>query len=73
MGRPARALWRWLSVPVGPYRCGSCDKPLRRLESTDLSPGAVRAHRLTGTLGGLLAAGYVCDGRTRHGCWILME
>jgi hypothetical protein len=69
----ARAVWRWLSALVGPYRCESCDKPLRRLESTDLSPVAVRTHRLAGTLGGLLAAGYVCDDCTRPGGWVLIE
>jgi hypothetical protein len=69
----ARAVWRRLTAFVGPYRCGSCDKPLRRLESIDLSPEAARAYRLAGTLGGLLAAGYVCDDCTRPGGWVLIE
>jgi hypothetical protein len=69
----ARAAWRRLISLVGPYRCGACDRPLRRLGSSDLSPEAVRAHRLAGTLGGLLAAAYVCDDCTRPGGWVLIE
>lgn len=68
-----RAVWRRVVSLVGPYRCGSCGKPLRRLRSTDLSPEAVRARRLGGTLGGLLAAGYVCDDCTKPGGWVLIE
>jgi hypothetical protein len=39
----------------------------------DLSPEAVRKRRLAGSLGGLLAAGYVCTGCMKPGDWILIE
>ena len=71
--RAVRAVWRWLTSLVGPYRCESCGGPLRRLVSTDLTPEAVRAHSLAGTLGGLLAAGYVCRDCTKRGEWVLVE
>ena len=73
MNRVARAAWRQLVSLVGPYRCASCHNPLRRLTPADLSPEAVRARRLAGTLGGLLAGGYVCDGCTKPGGWVLIE
>lgn len=66
-------VWRWFAALVGPYRCRACDRPLRRLVPGDLTPEAVRAYGLAGTLGGLLAAGYVCGNCTRHGEWILIE
>jgi hypothetical protein len=72
MGR-IRAAWRRLVSLVGPRRCGSCGKPLRRLVEGDLSPDAVRTRRLAGTLGGLLATGYVCGDCTKPGAWILIE
>jgi hypothetical protein len=71
--RASRAAWQRLAALVGPHRCRSCDGPLRRLVSSDLTPEAVRAYRLTGALGGLLAAGYVCRDCTRPGEWVLIE
>ena len=71
--RTTRAVWQWLTALVGPHRCGSCGKSLRRLVSADLTPEAVRTHRLAGTLGGLLAAGYVCRDCTKPGEWVLIE
>ena len=68
-----RAVRRWLTSLVGSHRCESCGKPLRRLVVADLTPEAVRAYRLAGTLGGLLAAGYVCRDCTKPGEWILIE
>jgi hypothetical protein len=65
--------WKRLPSLFGPYRCPVCGKPLRRLVATDLSPDAVRARRLAGTLGGLLTAGYVCADCTKPGEWILIE
>ncbi len=72
MKRIRAAWWRLVSL-VGPYRCMSCGKPLRRLVADDLSPEAVRTRRLAGTLGGLLTAAYVCDNCTKPGKWILIE
>jgi hypothetical protein len=72
MNRAAR-VWRWLTSPVGPHRCEGCGKPLRRLVTADLTPGTVRARSLAGTLGGLLAAAYVCRDCTKLGEWILIE
>lgn len=69
----ARGVRRWLGSLVGPYLCASCGGPLRRLVAVDLDPGAVRTYRLAGTLGGLLASGYVCAHCTRPGAWILIE
>jgi len=69
----AARVWRWLASIVGSHRCGSCGQPLRRLVSVDLTPEAVRAHRLAGTLGVLLAAGYVCRDCTKPGEWVLIE
>ena len=69
-GSPAR---RWWAALVGTHRCGSCGKPLRRLVAADLTPEAVRTYRLAGTLGGLLAAGYVCRDCTKLGEWVLIE
>jgi hypothetical protein len=69
---PSR-VWQWLTSFVGPHRCGSCGKPLRRLVSADLTPEAVRTHRLAGTLGGLLAEAYVCGDCTKPGEWVLIE
>jgi hypothetical protein len=71
--RASRATWQRLAALVGPYRCRSCGQPLRRLVSSDLTPEAVRTYRLAGTLGGLLAAGYVCRDCTRPGEWVLIE
>jgi hypothetical protein len=71
--RAARALWQWLTSLVDPHRCGSCGGPLRRLVSADLTPEAVRTYYLAGTLGGLLAAGYVCRDCTKPGEWVLIE
>jgi DNA-directed RNA polymerase subunit RPC12/RpoP len=71
--RVAWAAWRRLAALVGPYRCGSCGGRLRRLVEGDLSPEAVRDRRLAGSLGGLLAAGYVCANCTKPGDWILIE
>jgi hypothetical protein len=69
----AARVWRWLASVGGSRRCGSCGQPLRRFVSADLTPEAVRAHRLAGTLGGLLAAGYVCRDCTKPGEWVLIE
>lgn len=66
-------MWRWAAALVGPHRCRECGRPLRRLASADLTPESVRAYRLAGTLGGLLAAGYVCGHCTRRGEWVLIE
>ena len=71
--RAGRATWQWLTALVGPHRCASCGGPLRRLVSSDLTPEAVRTYYLAGTLGGLLAAGYVCRNCTRPGEWVLIE
>jgi hypothetical protein len=71
--RAVRTSWQWLTALVGPHRCGSCGGPLRRLVSSDLAPEAVRTYYLAGTLGGLLAAGYVCRDCTRPGEWVLVE
>ena len=71
--RASRAVWPWLTSLVGSHRCGSCGQPLRRLVSADLTPEAVRAYRLAGTLSGLLAAGYVCRDCTKPGEWVLIE
>jgi hypothetical protein len=71
--RAARAVGRWWAALVGPHRCESCGEPLRRLVAAHLTPEAVRTYRLTGTLGGLLAAGYVCRDCTKPGEWILIE
>lgn len=71
-GRCWRAARRWAAL-VGSYRCRECGGPLRRLVSADLTPEAVRAYRLAGTLGGLLAAGHVCRACTCRGEWILIE
>jgi hypothetical protein len=68
-----RTIWRRLGSHFGPNRCRSCDQPLRRLVAADLSPDVVRTRRLEGTLGGLLAAGYVCATCTKAGEWILIE
>jgi|GEM_PF-7049284 len=65
--------WPWLASLVGPYTCGSCGKPLRRLVTADLTPEAVRTHRLAGTLGGLLASAYVCRDCMKPGEWVLIE
>ena len=67
------AAWRRLVVLFGPYRCWACGKPLRRLLASDLSPDVVQTRRLAGTLGGLMAAGYVCANCTKSGEWILIE
>jgi DNA-directed RNA polymerase subunit RPC12/RpoP len=67
------ATWRRLVSLLGPYRCRVCSKPLRRLVVGDLCPDAVRTRRLAGTLGGLMAAGYVCADCTKPGEWILIE
>ena len=67
------AAWRRLVSLFGPYRCRVCGKPLRRLVASDLCPDVVRTRRLAGTLGGLLAAGYVCADCTKPGEWILIE
>ena len=71
----SRTLWveRWWVALVGTHRCGSCGTPLRRLVAADLTPEAVRTYRLAGTLGGLLAAGYVCRDCTKPGEWVLIE
>jgi hypothetical protein len=71
--KPAARVWQWLTSFVGPHRCKACGKPLRRLVMEDLTPEAVRTHRLAGTLGGLLAAAYVCHHCTKPGEWILIE
>jgi hypothetical protein len=71
--RRIRWAWRWLVVHLGPPRCRSCGKPLRRLVEEDLTPEVVRTRRLAGTLGGLLDAGHVCDRCTAPGHWILIE
>jgi hypothetical protein len=55
------------------YCCRSCGKPMRLLRSTDLTPEEVRTRRLTGTLGGLLAAAYVCEDCMAPGSWVLIE
>ena len=76
MGDPrnlVKHIARWWAAFVGPHRCASCDQPLRHLVSTDLTPEAVRTYRLAGTLGGLLAAGYVCRNCTKPGEWVLIE
>jgi len=67
------AAWRQLVLLFGRYRCRLCDKPLRRLVASDLGPDVVQTRRLAGTLGGLLAAGYVCTDCTKAGEWILIE
>lgn len=64
---------RWLASLVGSHRCGVCGETLRRFVLADLTPEAVRARRLTGTLGGLLANAYVCRVCTKPGEWILIE
>lgn len=64
---------RWWAALVGARLCGSCGQPLRRLVAADLTPGAVRRYRLAGTLGGLLASGYVCRDCTTPGEWVLIE
>jgi hypothetical protein len=66
-------VWRWLTAFSGLHQCRSCGKPLRRLVTADLAPEAIRTYRLAGTLGGLLAAGYVCPDCTARGEWILIE
>ena len=71
--RCCRAARRWAAALVGSYRCRECGGPLRRLVPADLTPEAVRAYRLAGTLGGLLAAGRVCRACTCRGEWILIE
>lgn len=71
--RGARAARLWLASLVGAYHCATCGKPLRRLESGDLTPEAVRSHRLAGTLGGLMASAYVCRDCTKPGEWVLLE
>jgi hypothetical protein len=73
LNRAARAVWRWASSLAATHRCGSCGQPLRRLVSADLTPEAIRTRRLAGTLGGLLAAGYVCRDCTKPGEWVLIE
>lgn len=71
--RASRATWQRLAALIGPHQCGSCGQPLRRLVSSDLAPEAIRTHRLAGTLGGLLAAGYVCRDCTKPEEWVLIE
>jgi hypothetical protein len=46
---------------------------MRLLRSTDFSPEDVRTRLLTGTLGGLLVAAYLCQDCTPVGGWILIE
>ena len=70
--RTTSAVRRWLAALVGSHRCGTCGRPLRRLVPADLRPEAVRAYRLAGTLGGLLATGYVCRDCTKPGEWVLI-
>lgn len=71
--RGARAARLWLTSLVSAYHCTTCGKPLRRLVPGDLTPEAVRSHRLAGTLGGLMASAYVCRDCTRSGEWVLIE
>jgi hypothetical protein len=73
MRRLIRAVGRRLVWLVGPYRCLSCGGPLRPFTPADLSPDDSRARRLGGTLGGLLASGYVCEACTPPGGWVLIE
>ena len=68
-----KRVWRWLTSGFGPHLCESCSGSLRRLAPADLAPEAVRAHRLAGTLGGLLAGAYVCRTCTERGGWVLVE
>jgi hypothetical protein len=72
LNRATSAVRRWASLGTS-HRCATCGGPLRRFVEGDLTPEAVRTYRLTGTLGGLLAAGYVCRTCTRPGEWVLVE
>jgi hypothetical protein len=73
MKRAMQVVRRWLALFAGSYRCASCTTPLRRLVIADLTPEAVRTHRLAGKLGGLLTEGYVCPKCTKPGEWILIH